>query len=235
MVKKISSIRLLCLALVLVVSAGISHSAVAQEETIYVNATPFHRFITQNESLGNFLTANFSEGSCCPFNYRHIPFPSQADIVPNVPGYRPRQDQGLTPVHAWQVDERPRIYYYYSIYYFPHGSNYRYLGTVGYAMAANDPRGTPFQYWYSQYYGYYYTLSGEYPPWGTFSYHGTSWNLPVGGTFAFERIPIPPDPCAGLEMQRDECLNAGNDWDQSTCQCRPICTTRFCEEGPILY
>jgi len=233
MLKKASSIRLLCLALLLVVSAGISQSALAQE--IPVQATPFHRFITQNATLGNFLTSNFSEGSCCPYNYRYQPFPSQADIVPVVPGYRPRSDQGLTPVHAWQVDERPRIYYYYSIFYYPHGSNYRYLGIVGYAMAANDPRGTPFQYWYSQYYGYYYTVTGEYPPWGTFSYHGTSWNLPVGGTFIFEKIPVPPDPCEGLEWQREECLNGGNNWNNFTCECQTLCTSRFCQEQPLDY
>jgi hypothetical protein len=224
------SIRLLCLALLLAVSA------VAQaQDTISVQATPFHRFITQNESLGNFLTANFLEGSCCPFNYRYEPFPYQADIVPVVPGYAPRQDQGLLPVHAWQVDERPRIYYYYSVFYAPHGSNYRYLGVVGYAMASNDPRGTPFHYWYSQYYGYFYTLSGEYPPWGTFSYHGTSWRLPVGGTFLFDKVPQQVELCPGMELERQECANNGGIWSDDTCSCRLRCTSRFCEEQPLDY
>ncbi|HEX6160807.1 MAG TPA: hypothetical protein VF111_11615, partial [Thermoanaerobaculia bacterium] len=215
----------------LVASAGISQSVLAQEEIIYVNATPFHRFITQNETLGNFLTANFSEGSCCPYNYRYEPFPYQADIVPVVPGYVPRQDQGLAAVHAWQVDERPRIYYYYSIFYAPHGSNYRYLGVVGYAMARDDPRGTPFHYWYSQYYGYYYTLSGEYPPWGTFAYHGTSWRLPVGGTFIFEKIPVIEDPCGpDAELRRQECeMNPNSRWNPDTCTCEPF-FCRFCDQ-----
>lgn len=229
MVKK-TTFRLLCLALLLVVSAGISQSALAQE--IQVQATPFHRFITQNESLGNFLTSNFSEGSCCPFNYRYEPFPYQADIVPLVPGWQPKADQGLTPVHAWQVDERPRIYYYYSIFYFPHGSNYRYLGTVGYAMARDDQRGTPFHYWYSQYYGFYYTLSGEYPPWGTFQYQGYSWRLPVGGSYTFVPVPGPVERCPGMEEQRATCEANGNIWNEDTCSCRPI-FCRFCEEGPI--
>lgn len=57
MVKTTSSIRLLCLALV--VSAGISQSAFAQEETIHVQATPFHRFITQNETLGELPHGEF--------------------------------------------------------------------------------------------------------------------------------------------------------------------------------
>lgn len=228
--KKTSSIRLLALALLLAVAGGISQSAFAQQ-TITVQAVPFHRFITQNETLGNFLTSNFSEGSCCPYNYRYEPFPYQADIVPVVPGYVPRADQGLAPVHAWQVDERPRIYYYYTIHYYPHGGNYRYLGIVGYAMASNDSRGTPFHYWYSQYYGYYFTLTGEYPPWGTFSYHGTSWNLPVGGSFIFEEVPPPPQPCPGQEWEREQCQLNGNVWDDTTCTCQVFC--QFCEQQPV--
>lgn len=58
MVKTTSSIRLLCLALALVVSTGISQSAAAQE-TIFVQATPFHRFITQNETLGELPHGEF--------------------------------------------------------------------------------------------------------------------------------------------------------------------------------
>ena len=213
MVKKTASMRLLCLALFLVLSV----SAFAQD-SISVQATPLHRFITQNATLGHFLTSNFSEGSCCPFNYAFQPFPAQADIVPVVPGYAPRPDQGLFPVHAWQVDERPRIYYYYNIYFGSHGSNYRYLGIIGYALAKFDPRGTPFHYWYSQSYGYYYTLTGEFPPCCTFTYHDTSWRLPVGGTFIFDRIPDPPDPCPGMDFERQQCAINGGNWDDSTLQ-----------------
>lgn len=226
MVKKTSLMRLLCLTLLLV-----SAVSVFAQDTISVQAVPFHRFITQNESLGNFLTSNFSEGSCCPYNYRYIPFPAQADIVPLVPGYNPRGGQGLTPVHAWQVDERPRIYYYYSIFYAPHGSNYRYLGIVGYAMARDDPRGTPFHYWYSQYYGFYYTVDGEYPPWGTFQYQGYSWRMPVGGTFLFDRIPDPVEICPGHEWEREQCDMNGGIWSDDTCSCRTFC--RFCEQQPV--
>lgn len=229
MVTQTSWSRLLCLALLLVVSAGVSQSAFAQQ-TISVQAVPFHRFITQNESLGNFLTSNFSEGSCCPYNYRYEPFWGQADIVPLVPGYAPRSDQGLTPVHAWQVDERPRIYYYYSIFYAPHGSNYRYLGVVGYAMARDDPRGTPFYYWYSQYYGFYYTVNGEVPPWGTFQFQGTSWRLPVGGSYLFDEIRI-VDPCGeDAEARRTECeMDPNNYWNPDTCSCQRL-FCRFCDE-----
>lgn len=222
MVKNTSSIRILCLALVLVLAGGISQTAFAQE-SISVQAVPFHRFITQNATLGHFLTANFSEGTGNPYNYAYQPFPYQADIVPVVPGYAPRADQGLTPVYRWQVIESPRIYYYYSIYYGNHGSDYHFQGIAGYAMAANDPRGTPFHYWYSQSYGYYYTLTGEYPPCCTFSYHGTSWNLPVGGTFIFDPIPEPPEYCPGQEWERQNCWNNGGNWDDGTCSCQNFC------------
>lgn len=233
MVNKTSWSRLLCLALLLVVTAGIAQSASAQQ-TISVNAVPFHRFITQNESLGNFLTSNFSEGSCCPFNYRSIPFPAQADIVPLVPGFAPRPGQGLAPVHAWQVHERPRTYYYYSIYYAPHGSNYNYMGVVGYALTRDDPRGTPFHYWYSQHYGFYYTLDGEYPPWGTFQYQGYSWRLPVGGSYLFDEI-VYVDPCGpNAEQLRTECeMNPNYRWNQNTCSCEPIFICQWCEQQPV--
>src|ERR671919_807036 len=98
---KTSSMRLLSLALFLVLSGGIAQSAVAQD-TISVQAVPFHRFITQNATLGHFLTANFSEGTGNPYNYAYQPFPAQADIVPVVPGYAPRAGQGLTPLYRWQ-------------------------------------------------------------------------------------------------------------------------------------
>ncbi|HEX7154064.1 MAG TPA: hypothetical protein VF618_21435 [Thermoanaerobaculia bacterium] len=228
MVKKTSALKLLGLAMLLVASMGVSQSALAQD-TIMVSATPFHRFITQNATLGHFLTSNFSEGSGYPYNYAYQPFPYGGDIIPVVPGYQPRAGQGLVPVHRWQVDQRPRIYYYYSIYYAAHGSDYRYQGIAGYALAANDPRGTPFHYWYSQNYGYYFTTGPEYPPYYSFSYHGTSWNLPVGGTYIFDKIP---EPCAGFEAQREQCELNGNIWNESTCSCR-VFICRFCEE-PVL-
>ena len=224
MVKKTSSMRILCLALFLVVAAG---SAFA--DTISVAATPFHRFITQNATLGHFLTSNFSEGTGNPYNYAYQPFPYQADIVPLVPGYNPQPGQGLLPLYRWQVNQSPRIYYYYSPYYANHGSNYRFDGVVGYVLAANDYRGTPLLYWYSQSYGYYYTLSGEYPPGNTFAYHGTSWNLPVGGSFLFDQIPVPEDPCPGMESQRESCDINGGIWSDTTCSCR-FFTCRYCDQ-----
>jgi hypothetical protein len=225
--KRNSSIRMFGLALLLAVSAGMSQSAFAQ--TISVAATPFYRFITQNATLGHFLTSNFSEGTGNPYNYAYQPFPYQADIVPVVPGYNPQPGQGLLPLYRWQVIQSPRIYYYYSIYYANHGSNYHFQGVAGYVLASNDYRGTPLQYNYSQSYGFYYTLSGEYPPCCSFQNQGVGFNLPVGGTFLFDKIP---EPCAGFESQHEECDINGGIWNNSTCTCR-YNTCRFCEEGPI--
>jgi hypothetical protein len=225
---KNTSVRLLCLALLLVVSAGMSQSAFAQN-SINVAATPFYRFITQNATLGHFLTANFAEGTGSPYNYAYQPFPYQADIVPVVPGYTPRAGQGLTPLYRWQVIQSPRIYYYYSIYYSNLGSNYHFQGVAGYVLPSSGYGGTPLQYWYSQSYGYYYTLSGEYPPCCTFSYHGIQYNLPVGGTYIFDEIPEPPEPCPGQEAEREECEINGGNWNNTTCSCRFI-ICRYCEQ-----
>jgi hypothetical protein len=227
MVKNNSSIRLLCLALLLVVSGAIAQSASAQT-TITVQATPFHRFITQNATLGHFLTGNFAEGTGSPYNYAYQPFPYQADIVPVVPGYVPRANQGLLPLYRWQVIQSPRIYYYYSIYYNSNlGSNYHFQGVAGYVLPSSGQfGGTPLQYWYSQSYGYYYTLSGEYPPCCTFSNHGVQYNLPVGGSYLFDKIP---DPCEGRELEREECDINGGIWNNTTCTCRYF-TCRFCEQ-----
>jgi len=223
MVKNTSSIRILCLALALAVAGGISQSAFAQN-TISVQATPLHRFITQNATLGHFLTADFSQGTGNPYNYAYQPFPYQADIVPVVPGYAPQPGQGLLPLYFWQVIESPRIYYYYSIYFSNHGSNYHFQGVAGYVLPNSGAfGGTPLHFWYSQSYGYYYTLSGEYPPCCSFSYHGVPFNLPVGGTFLFDEIPEPPDPCPGQEWERQNCAINGGNWDDGSCSCQYYC------------
>jgi hypothetical protein len=230
MVTKTSSMRLLCLALLLVVSGVVSQSAFAQ--TISVQATPFHRFITQNATLGHFLTSNFSEGTGNPYNYAYQPFPYQADIVPVVPGYTPQPGQGLLPLYRWQVIQSPRIYYYYSIYYSNLGSNYHFQGVAGYVLPNSGQfGGTPLKFWYSQSYGYYYTLSGEYPPCCTFSDHGVPFNLPVGGTYLFDKIPEPEDPCPGQEWERENCDINGGIWSDVTCSCRFFC--RWCEQPEL--
>ena len=215
--KRIFSIRLFSLALLLALLAGISQQSVFAQ-SVTVQATPLHRFITQNATLGHFLTANFSEGTGYPYNYAYQPFPYQADIVPVVPGYLPRGGQGLLALHRWQVDQRPRIYYYYSTYYASHGSDYHYQGIAGYVLPADGSfGGTRLNFWYSQSYGYYYTLDGEYPPCCTFSYHGVPFRLPQGGSFIFDKIP---DPCEGREPEREECELNGGVWNNTNCTCR---------------
>jgi hypothetical protein len=203
-------------------------TTLAQPITVQVNATPFYRFIVTWQALGHFLTANYSEGSGYPYNYAYQPFPAEADIVVCPPGYNPSPGQGLYALHRWQVDQRPRIYYYYSIYYASHGSDYHYQGIAGYVLASNDYRGTPLHYWYSQSYGFYYTLNGEYPPWGTFSYQGVQYNLPVGGSYLFDKIPEPPDPCPGMDADRQQCAINGGTWDDSTCSCQSSCFYDYC-------
>jgi hypothetical protein len=211
MVAKSSLMRFLCLGLFAVISV----SAFAQE--IQVAAVPLHRFRVSNATLGLYLTPDFNGGGV--LGYSHFPFVGQADIVPLVSGYQPRADQNLKAVHAWRVNQNGRIYYYYSIYVFPHGNDYTYLGIIGYALPKFDPRGIPFQYWYSQSYGYYYTVNNEFPPCCTFAYHDYSWHLPVGGTFVFEPVPPPQGPCPGTEPEQESCaLNNGN-WNFQTCSC----------------
>lgn len=227
-----TSVRFIGLALFLILSAGSLQQRVYAQDSKTVQATPFHRFITQNATLGHFLTANFSEGTGFPYNYAYQPFPYQADIVPVQPGYNPRPGQGLLALHRWQVDQRPRIYYYYSTYYNPNmGSGYHYQGVAGYVLPADGSfGGTPLNFWYSQSYGYYYTLNGEYPPCCTFSYHGVPFRLPQGGSYIFDKIP---DPCEGQEQEREDCELNGGIWSNTTCSCR-IVTCRFCEQ-PLDY
>jgi hypothetical protein len=234
-VNKTSSIRLVGLALFVILSAGSLQQGVFAQDTITVQASPFYRFITQNATLGHFLTANFSEGTGYPYNYAYQPFPYQADIVPVQPGYNPRAGQGLLPLYRWQVDQRPRIYYYYSTVYDTHGSDYHFQGLVGYVLPADGSYGgTPLNFWYSQSYGYYYTLDGEYPPCCTFSYHGVPFRLMQGGSFIFDKIPEPPDPCPGMEQEREDCDLNGGIWNNTTCTCR-IYTCRYCEQQPLDY
>jgi hypothetical protein len=230
-VNKTSSLRLVGLALFFILSAGSLQQSVFAQDTITVQATPFYRFITQNATLGHFLTANFAEGTGYPYNYAYQPFPYQADIVPVVPGYNPRPGQGLLTLYRWQVDERPRIYYYYSTYYSNLGGNYHFQGVAGYVLPPDGSYGgTPLNFWYSQSYGYYYTLDGEYPPCCTFSYHGVPFRLPQGQSYIFDKIP---DPCAGREQERDECELNGGSWNATNCTCRYI-TCRYCDQ-PLDY
>jgi hypothetical protein len=215
MVTKTSSMRVLCFALFAILSV----SAVAQE--ISVAAVPLHRFRVSNSNLGLYLTPDFNGGVA--LNYAYQPFVGQADIVPLVSGYQPRADQNLRAVHVWRVNQNGRIYYYYSIYVFPHGSDYTYLGTIGYALPKFDSRGIAFQYWYSQSYGYYYTVNGEFPPCCTFAYHDFSWHLPVGGNYIFEPIPPPQEECPGTSWDQSQCSMQGGFWSFDSCSCNFPC------------
>jgi hypothetical protein len=54
------------------------------------------------------------------------------------------------------------------------------------------------------------------------------YNLPVGGSFLFDKIPEPPDPCPGSEWEREQCSLNGGIWSDSTCSCQYYC--RYCEQ-----
>ena len=147
-----------------------------------------------------------------------------------MPGFAPRAGQGLLPLYRWQVIESPRIYYYYSIYLGNHGSNYHFQGQAGYVLPNSGAfGGTPLHYWYSQSYGYYYTVNNEFPPCCTFTYHGVQYNVPVGGSFLFDRIPEPPEPCPGQEWEREQCFLNGGNWSDFTCSCEYFCQP-YCEQ-----
>lgn len=214
--KSALSQRLAPLALLLALVGMFSQQS-AFADTVTVNPVPFHRFIVSNQNLGHFLSANFLEGQGYPYNYASQPFPYQAEILVCPSGYNPQAGQGLVALHRWQVDQRPRIYYYYSIYYSNLGSDYRYQGVAGYVKpAGSGPGTTPLNFWYSQYYGYYFTLDGEYPPGYSFTYHGVPFNLLQGGSYVCE---TPPDPCAGFEAERDYCWMNGGNWNNYNCTC----------------
>lgn len=215
---KTSSSRVLCLAALLLLAAGAS-----AQNTITVQATPFYRFMTQDGTLGQFLTADYSEGTGSPYNYAYQPFPAQADIVPLMPGYTPQANQGLLPLYRWQLVQSPWIYYYSIDDSADLGSDYAFQGVAGYVLP-NDGQygGTPLHNWSSEQYGYSYTLDGEAPPDASFAYRGVQFFLPAGGAFQFEEVPHQP-LCFGSEPLRDECEHSGGVWSNLTCSCRRIC------------
>lgn len=211
---KRNSSPLMSLALLLALAGVFSQSVLAQD-TITVQSQPFYRFIVSNQTLGHLLTSNFSEGTGNPYNYAYFPFPFQADIVVQPSGYNPRAGQGLLRLYRWQVSQSARVYYYYSTYYSNLGGDYHYQGSPGFVLPADGSYGgTPVHFWYSQSYGYYFTLDGEYPPCCSFSYHGVPFRLPQGQTYIFDA------QCAGMQAQRDECELNGGIWNNTNCTCR---------------
>ncbi|HEV2764232.1 MAG TPA: hypothetical protein VGV38_14710 [Pyrinomonadaceae bacterium] len=220
--KKSIFLSLVVLGLLAAVAVNAWHPvAHAQQGPLPSTPVDFHRFIVSNNSLGIFLTTNLSEGQGYPYNYAYFPFPSPGAKIVLTPasGYSPRAGQGLLALHRYQVVQSGRVYYYYTIYPGGQGSSYHYQGHVGWVLPNSGAfGGQPLHFWYSQQYGYYYTLDGEYPPCCSFSYHGVQYYLPTGST-AYIFDPPPPDPCAGYEWERDQCWMNGGIWDNNSCYC----------------
>ena len=53
--------------------------------------------------------------------------------------------------------------------------------------------------------------------------------LPVGGTYVFEPIPIPEDPCGpdGPQLRMECEMNYNMRWNEVSCSCEPM----FCRFG----
>lgn len=227
--KKYILLTLVCFGLVLSVAGSAWQPTTnAQSGPITTSPVEFHRFIVSNNNLGIFLTTNLSEGQGNPYNYAYFPFPAPGAqiVVTPASGYTPRGGQGLLALHRYQVVESGRVYYHYTIYPGGQGSNYYYQGQVGYVLP-NDGSfgGQPLHFWYSQQYGYYYTLNNEYPPCCSFTYHGVQYYLPQGGSYIFDPPPTCTDCGGGCNVPFSvisACVRGGGTWNSVDC---------YCEEG----
>jgi hypothetical protein len=103
-----------------------------------VRPTTFYRFRISNDDGGYLLTANFAEGVANGYTYDPISFPDThgLGIYAPPPGYTPDPTKNLRALHRWLVIQGGwRNYYYYSTYFYPHGSDYHYQGIAGYVFA----------------------------------------------------------------------------------------------------
>ena len=114
-----------------------ARDARAQTGPIIVEPTALYRFQISYWDGGHLLTHVFNEGAANghtfdPFNY---PTFDGLGIYRPPDGYTPDPSSGLVPLYRWRVVESGwRVYYYYSTYYAPHGSNYYYEGVAGWVF-----------------------------------------------------------------------------------------------------
>lgn len=179
----------------------------AQQQPIMVSPHELYRFRISNTDLGYILTHNYQEGVNLGFTFDGI----VGSIYPvPAPGYTPDPSSGLFPLHRWTVTESGwRVYTYHSIYFFNHGSNYRYDGIRGYlyppaASTASYSTGpstslNKMSLWYSQRYGFWYgrgevgSSSGfEFPPNSSFANQGAIASMPP------PTLGTRPDFCANF-------------------------------------
>ena len=181
----------------------------------------FHRFIVNNSQLGTLLTTNFQEGTS--LNFAYYPFPQTAKIaVPPAAGWTPTPGQGLIPLYRYRISQNGRIYYGF-FNGLASGSGYTFQGVAGYVFPGDGSfGGIALQAFYSQSKGYFYTVGTEvpigYPFSNGFLYHGSPAYLPQGGLFSWD----PPPICDADGSRRQQCLDDGGVWNQTTCSCRFI-------------
>lgn len=157
-----------CLFTLLLGSVELTSPSTAVAQPVDIEPITFHRFRVSNHNRGYLLTHNYNEGAYAGFVYDPWPSPAftsdYVEIVPSPgPGYTLQPGQYVMPLHRWRVTESGRTYYYYSLWYSQHGSNYFYDGIAGYAFppSYNGENGMHFHelyIYYSQRYGYWYSL-----------------------------------------------------------------------------
>ena len=160
--------------LILFTVFGVIYSPhVRAQGPIGVLPTALYRFQISYWDGGHLLTHVFNEGAANGHTYDPFthPFFSPLGIYRPPDGYTADPSSGLVPLHRWRVVQSGwRVYYYYSIYFSQHGSDYHYEGVAGWVF----PPGTtsvpgvgaplhPLHIWYSTDLGFWYEFRPQ--PW----------------------------------------------------------------------
>jgi hypothetical protein len=225
--------------------------ASAQQQPIFYPPYELYKF-HMGSTNGFFYTPWYSQGANAGYSFQG-PVPSSGvatgGIYPNPQnGYTPAPSTGLTPLYQWWVIQGFRSYTHLTIWLGSNGSGYHFNGVVGYVYPPSttvDPFGNPtrkISAWYSQSYGYWYGIGEpgdpdiEFPPNGTYAWHGVVFRLPsptlatgpyrcqpYGGIFCTgeslaQYDPPPPPPECDL-YQEQSCYNSGGWWDSVSCSC----------------
>jgi hypothetical protein len=162
----------LFLYLTLFIGFGVISAPDVRAETgsIIVRPTAIYRFRISYEDGGHLLTHVFNEGAANghPFEPFNQPTFNGMGIYRPPDGYTADPSTGLVRLHRWRVVQSGwRVYYYYSIYYAEHGSDYHYEGVAGWVfppgtIAISHPAFSqplpvyPLAIWYSTDLGFWY-------------------------------------------------------------------------------